>query len=86
MWFSLPQVAKESDGYSAGKELGTVFRDLSSRKEVVVEEGDVMIDHVHMVLSVLSTYSLDQVMGFIKEKPVIVFDSVSSFDQLLDLK
>ncbi len=44
---------------------------MANRKEVVVEEGHVMSDHVHMLLSVPPKYSLAQVVGFMKGKSAI---------------
>ncbi len=51
--------------------LGEVFRDLAKRKECRVEEGHVMSDHVHMLLSIPPKYSVAQVVGYIKGKSAI---------------
>ena len=53
------------------RELGTVFRGLAEQKECKVEEGHLMPDHVHMLLSVPPKYSVSNVMGFIKGKSAI---------------
>jgi len=53
------------------RELGTVFRGLAEQKECKVEEGHLMPDHVHMLLSVPPKYSVSSVMGFIKGKSAI---------------
>ena len=53
------------------RELGPVFRDLAEQKESKVEEGHLMPDHVHMLLSVPPKYSVSNVMGFIKGKSAI---------------
>jgi len=53
------------------RDLGPVFRDLAERKECKVEEGHLMPDHVHMLLSVPPKYSVSSVMGFIKGKSAI---------------
>jgi putative transposase len=53
------------------RELGTVFRSLAEQKECTVEEGHLMPDHVHMLLSVPPKYSVASVMGFIKGKSAI---------------
>jgi putative transposase len=53
------------------RDLGPVFRDLAEQKECKVEEGHLMPDHVHMLLSVPPKYSVSSVMGFIKGKSVI---------------
>ena len=53
------------------QELGTVFRSLAEQWECNVEEGHLMPDHVHMLLSVPPKYSVSNVMGFIKGKSAI---------------
>jgi putative transposase len=53
------------------RDLGVVFRDLAEQKECTVEEGHLMPDHVHMLLSVPPKYSVSSVMGFIKGKSAI---------------
>ena len=53
------------------QELGTVFRSLAEQWECQVEEGHLMSDHVHMLLSVPPKYSVSNVMGFIKGKSAI---------------
>jgi putative transposase len=51
--------------------LGEVFRQLAGQKESRVEEGHLMPDHVHMLLSVPPKYAVSQVVGFIKGKSAI---------------
>ena len=51
--------------------LGEVFRSLTEQKECRVEEGHLMPDHVHMLLSVPPKYAVSQVVGFIKGKSAI---------------
>jgi putative transposase len=53
------------------QELGTVFRSLAEQWECKVEEGHLMPDHVHMLLSVPSKHSVSSVLGFIKGKSAI---------------
>ena len=53
------------------QELGTVFRSLAEQWECKVEEGHLMPDHVHMLLSVPPKCSVSNVMGFIKGKSAI---------------
>ena len=53
------------------RDLGPVFRELAEQKECKVEEGHLMPDHVHMMLSVPPKYSVSSVMGFIKGKSAI---------------
>ncbi|MBK6743462.1 MAG: IS200/IS605 family transposase [Hydrogenophilales bacterium] len=51
--------------------LGEVFRDLAGQKESRVEEGHLMLDHVHMLLSIPPKYAVSQVVGYIKGKSAI---------------
>ena len=51
--------------------LGEVFRKLASQKECRVEEGHLMPDHVHMMLSIPPKHAVSQVVGFIKGKSAI---------------
>ena len=52
-------------------ELGPIIRELARQKEAVVEEGHLMADHVHMLLSIPPKYSVSGVVGFIKGKSAI---------------
>src|SRR4029450_10381653 len=51
--------------------LGEVFRRLAEQKESRVEEGHLMSDHVHMMLSIPPKYAVSQVIGYIKGKSAI---------------
>jgi putative transposase len=53
------------------KYLGPVFRRLAEQKESQIVEGHLMIDHVHMLLSIPPKYAVSQVVGFIKGKSAI---------------
>jgi putative transposase len=53
------------------RHLGEVFRSLAGQKECSLEEGHLMADHVHMLLSIPPKYSVSQVVGFIKGKSAI---------------
>jgi putative transposase len=53
------------------RELGVVFRNLAEQWECKVEEGHLMPDHVHMLLSVPPKHSVSNVLGFIKGKSAI---------------
>jgi putative transposase len=50
------------------RHLGDVFHQPAKPKESRVEEGHLMPDHVHMMLSIPPKYSMSQVVGFIKGK------------------
>jgi putative transposase len=51
--------------------LGDVFRKLALQKECKIEQGHLMSDHVHMMISIPPKYSVSQVVGFIKGKSAI---------------
>jgi len=53
------------------RQLGEVFRRLARQKESEIEEGYLMPDHVHMMLSIPPKYSVAQVVGYIKGKSAI---------------
>ena len=48
--------------------LGKVFRQLAQQKECRVEEGHLMPDHVHMLISIPPKYSVAEVIGYLKGK------------------
>src|SRR3712207_7446761 len=50
------------------RHLGEVFRRLAAQKESRIEEGHLMPDHVHMMISIPPKYAVSQVAGYIKGK------------------
>jgi len=53
------------------RHLGEVFRKMAEQKESRIEEGHIMPDHVHMLISIPPKYAVSQVIGFIKGKSAI---------------
>jgi REP-associated tyrosine transposase len=51
--------------------LGEVFRRLAEQKQSRIEEGHLMADHVHMMISIPPKYAVSEVVGFIKGKSAI---------------
>src|SRR5438445_2878556 len=51
--------------------LGEVFKKLAQQKESRIEEGHLMVDHVHMMIAIPPKYAVSQVVGFIKGKSAI---------------
>jgi putative transposase len=51
--------------------LGEVFHRLARQKECLIEEGHLMSDHVHMMISIPPKYSVAQVVGYLKGKSAI---------------
>lgn len=56
---------------SIRKELGPIMQELAQQKESEVEEGHLMGDHVHMMLTIPPKYSVSGVVGYIKGKSAI---------------
>jgi putative transposase len=44
---------------------------LAEQKESKIEEGRLMADHVHMLISIARKYAVSQVVGLIKSKSAI---------------
>jgi putative transposase len=53
------------------EQLGPVFRNLAQQRGVRIEEGHVMVDHVHMLLSIAPKFSVAECVGFTKGKSAI---------------
>jgi putative transposase len=51
--------------------LGDVFHRLAAQRESKIEEGHLLPDHVHMLISIPPKHSVSQVMGYIKGKSAI---------------
>ncbi len=51
--------------------LGEVFHELARHKDSRIEEGHLMADHVHMLISIPPKHAVSQVVGYIKGKSAI---------------
>jgi putative transposase len=51
--------------------LGEIFRRLARQRECEIEEGHLVADHVHMMISIPPKHSVSQVVGYIKGKSAI---------------
>ena len=51
--------------------MGEAIRDLASHRESRIEEGHLMADHVHILISIPPKYSVSQVIGYVKGKSAI---------------
>jgi len=67
----IPKYRKKAIFGQIRAELGEAFRRLAEQKESRIEEGHVMPDHVHMMISIPPKYSVAQVIGYIKGKSAI---------------
>ena len=67
----IPKYRKKAIFGQLRKELGGVLKRLAEQKESVIEEGHLMSDHVHMMISIPPKYAVSQVIGYIKGKSAI---------------
>jgi len=67
----IPKYRKKSLYGQIRQRLGAVFHDLAHRKECKIEEGHIMPDHIHMLISIPPKISVSTVVGFIKGKSSI---------------
>jgi putative transposase len=67
----IPKYRKKAIYGQLRRELGGVFRNLAQQKESEIEEGHLMPDHVHMMISIPPKYAVAQVVGYIKGKSAI---------------
>lgn len=67
----IPKCRRKTLYFELRKRLGEVFHKLATQKESRIEEGHLMPDHVHMLISIPPKYAVSQVVGFIKGKSAI---------------
>jgi putative transposase len=67
----IPKYRRKALYHELRRHLGEVLRALAAQKACRIEEGHVMGDHVHRLLSIPPKYSVAQVVGFIKGKAAI---------------
>ncbi len=67
----IPKYRKKAIYGSVRRHLGGVLRELARQRESDVEEGHLLADHVHMMVSIPPKYSVAQVIGYIKGKSAI---------------
>jgi putative transposase len=67
----IPKYRKKAIFGVIKKRLGDVFHELARRRESKIEEGHLMPDHVHMLISIPPKYSVAEVVGFMKGKSSI---------------
>lgn len=67
----IPKCRRKTLYVELRKHLGEVFKRLAEQKESRIEEGHLMPDHVHMLISIPPKHSVSQVIGFIKGRSAI---------------
>jgi putative transposase len=67
----IPKCRRKTLYVELRRHLGELFRRLAAQKECRIEEGHLMSDHVHMMISIPPKYAVSQVIGYIKGKSAI---------------
>ena len=67
----IPKCRRKTLYVGLRQHLGVVFRQLATQKESRIEEGHLMPDHVHMMISISPKYAVSNVVGYIKGKSAI---------------
>ena len=57
--------------------LGNIFRKLAMQRDCPIEDGHLMADYVHMLISIPPKDSVSQVVGYIKGKSAIAIARTS---------
>ena len=67
----IPKYRKRALYGALRQQLGEVLKQLAMQRESRIEEGHLMRDHVHMLVSIPPKYSVSQVVGYMKGKSAI---------------
>jgi putative transposase len=67
----IPKRRKKAIYGALRRNLGEIFRELAQQRECKVVEGHLMVDHVHMCLSIPPKFSVSNAVGYIKGKSAI---------------
>lgn len=67
----IPKYRQKKIYGSLRRELRDVFHRLTMQKESRIEEGYLMSDHVHMLVSIPPKYSVAHVVGYLKGKSAL---------------
>ena len=67
--------------YSQYKEsIRDILRQLCAYKGVEILEGHLMIDHIHMLVSIPPKLSISQFMGYLKGKSASIYFTISPYN------
>ena len=67
----IPKCRRKTLYLQLRQHLGEVFHQLALQRESRIEEGHLMVDHVHMMISIPPKYAVSKVVGYIKGKSAI---------------
>ena len=67
----IPKYRKKALYGTLRQRMGGLLRELAGQRESRIEQGHLMLDHVHMLISIPPKYSVAQVVGYMKGKSAI---------------
>ena len=67
----IPKYRKKALYGALRQQLGEVLKQLAMQRESRIEEGHLLRDHVHMLVSIPPKYSVSQMVGYMKGKSAI---------------
>ncbi len=67
----IPKYRRKAIYKELRKYLGNVLHELARQKESEIEEGHLVVDHVHMLISIPPKYAVSSMVGYIKGKSAI---------------
>jgi len=67
----IPKKRKKQIYGSIRQYFGEILHELARRKGVVIEEGHLMPDHIHICISIPPKYSVSTIVGYLKGKSAI---------------
>ena len=67
----IPKYRKKKLFWELRCELGSVLRELASHRECEILEGQIRVDHVHILISIPPKFAVSQVVGYMKGKSAI---------------
>jgi putative transposase len=67
----IPKRRKKTIYGALRKHLGEIFHELARQRGCQIVEGHLMVDHVHICLSVPPKYAVSNIVGYIKGKSAI---------------
>ena len=67
----IPKYRKKALYGALRQQLGEVLKQLAMQRESRIDEGHLMRDHGHMLVSIPPKYSVSQVVGYLKGKSAI---------------
>ena len=67
----IPKCRRKALYYTLRKMLPEVLHELARQQGSKIEEGHMMPDHIHLLLSIPPKYSVSQVVGYLKGKSAI---------------